>query len=241
MNLIIDVGNTRVKAAVFKEDTLLELVVFDKRKIISEIKKILAKFAVSRGILSSVSVISLKKRQKLQSILPVLIVSATTKVPFRNLYKTPKTLGVDRIALACAAFKMFPKKNILIIDAGTCITFDVINEKGEYLGGAISPGVKMRYQSLHYFTAKLPSLEIALPKNMIGKTTVESINSGVVNGVCNEIDGVINQYKSEFQDLTIVLTGGDTNFLAKQLKSSIFANRNFLLYGLNEILIFNKK
>jgi type III pantothenate kinase len=115
-----------------------------------------------------------------------------------------------------------------------------VNDKSAYFGGAISPGVEMRYKSLHLFTSKLPNLEKNYPNNFIGNNTNESINSGVVNGVVQEIDGVINQYKKKYIDLTVVLTGGDTNFLAKQLKSSIFAHQNFLLEGLNEILIFNK-
>jgi type III pantothenate kinase len=98
----------------------------------------------------------------------------------------------------------------------------------------------MRYTALHTFTSKLPLLLINKPNNFIGNSTNESINSGIVNGVIQEIEGVIRQYKKKYLDLTVVLTGGDTNFLAKQLKSSIFANQNFLLEGLNEILIFNK-
>ena len=167
------------------------------------------------------------------------VLSSATNVPFVNLYKTPTTLGVDRIALVVGAVNEFPKKNTLIIDAGTCITFDFVNSKSEYLGGAISPGIKMRFDSLNHFTANLPLLEKEEVNDFIGKNTKESINAGVVNGVIQEIDGVINQYKKKYLDLTVVLTGGDTNFLAKQLKSSIFANQNFLLQGLNTILIFN--
>jgi type III pantothenate kinase len=240
MNLIIDAGNTRVKVAVFEQDTLVEVVLIDRKRIISEIKQILKKHKISIGILSSVSFISEKKIEKLKYLLNLVVLSSSTQVPFINLYETPKTLGVDRIALVSGAVKKFPNKNVLIIDAGTCITFDFVNDKSAYFGGAISPGVEMRYKSLHLFTSKLPNLEKNYPNNFIGNNTNESINSGVVNGVVQEIDGVINQYKKKYIDLTVVLTGGDTNFLAKQLKSSIFAHQNFLLEGLNEILIFNK-
>jgi type III pantothenate kinase len=240
MNLIIDAGNTRVKVAVFEQSTLVEMVLIDGKKISSEIKKILKKHEISIGILSSVSFISEKKIEKLKNLLNLVILSSSTKVPFVNLYETPKTLGVDRIALVSGAVKKFPNKNILIIDAGTCITFDFVNDKLEYFGGAISLGIEMRYKALHYFTSKLPILEKNYPKNFIGNNTNESINSGVVNGVIQEIEGVINQYKKKYIDLTVVLTGGDTNFLSKQLKSSIFAHQNFLLEGLNEILIFNE-
>jgi type III pantothenate kinase len=240
MNLIIDAGNTRVKVAVFEQDTLVELTLIDKKIILTEIKKIVKKHKIAAGILSSVGFISEKKIEKLKSLFNLVILSSFTEVPFTNLYETPKTLGADRIALVSRAVKKFSNKNVLIIDAGTCITFDFVNEKSEYFGGAISPGIEMRYKALHQFTSKLPVVAKNYPINFIGKNTVESMNSGVVNGVVQEIEGVINQYKKEFIVLTVVLTGGDTNFLAKQLKSSIFAHQNFLLEGLNEILIFNK-
>jgi len=239
MNLAIDVGNTRVKIAVFEKDKLVELFVFQKTKILSEIKEILKKHEISVGIMSNVASISDSKLKKLKDLVHIQVISSFTEVPFKNLYETPKTLGVDRIALVAGAVSQFSGHNILVIDAGTCITFDFVNSEGEYLGGAISPGLKMRFNSLNYFTANLPLLEIDELTDFIGKNTKESINSGVINGAIQEIDGVINQYNKKFLDLTVVLTGGDTNFLAKQLKSSIFANQNLLLQGLNRILIHN--
>jgi type III pantothenate kinase len=234
MNLIIDVGNTRVKAAVFEGHTCVSIYVFGKSKIISEVKKIIKKYRISESILSSVAVLTLKKIEELQKLTDFRIVSSRIITPFKNLYATPDTLGVDRIALVFGAVIKFPQQNVLVIDAGTCITFDFLNKNAEYLGGAISPGIEMRYKSLHTFTSKLPLLEINKPNNFIGNSTNESINSGVVNGVIQEIEGIIAQYKKKYLHLTVVLTGGDTNFLA------IFANQNFLLEGLNEILIFNK-
>jgi type III pantothenate kinase len=240
MNLIIDAGNTCIKVAVFEQDTIIELAVFDKKKIVSNVKKIVKKYEISSGIMSNVTSISEKKIVKLQNLIKLTLVSSSIKVPFINLYKTPKTLGVDRIALVSNAVKKYPKKNVLIIDAGTCITFDFVNSKSEYLGGAISLGLQMRFKSLHKFTANLPLVEIIEIKNLIGNSTEESISSGVVNGIIKEIDGVILAYKEKFSDLTVVLTGGDTNFLSKQLKSIIFANQNFILQGLNQLLIFNE-
>ena len=240
MNLSIDIGNTRVKAAVFEKNTILDVFVFDKKKIISEIKKIIKNYEVSDAIMSSVAKISEKKKAKIQNIVRVHQLSFATRVPFFNLYKTPKTLGVDRIALVSNAVLKYPNKNVLIIDAGTCITFDFVNDKKQYLGGAISPGIEMRFQSMNTFTASLPKVNPKVLDGFIGKNTEESLNSGVVNGVIQEIEGVIHQYKCKYLDLTVVLTGGDTNFLSKQLKSSIFANQNFLLEGLNEILTFNQ-
>ena len=240
VNLSVDVGNTRIKAAVFEEDKLIELFVFDTKELLSKVTEILKKYTIAHGILSSVALIPKIELQKLCKIVPFSVVSSQMEVPFTNAYETPLTLGVDRIALMVAAQKKFPQKNVLVIDAGTCLTYDFIDKEATYLGGAISPGLKMRYASLHQFTAKLPSLEVQAPIDFIGNSTNESIHAGVVNGLLSEIEGVISRYDTKFLDLTVVLTGGDANFLSKQLKSSIFANQNFLLHGLNEILIFNK-
>ncbi|MCG1035973.1 type III pantothenate kinase [Polaribacter sargassicola] len=241
MNLIIDIGNTRIKVAVFEKDSLLEVVVCDKKNILLEVKNILKKYSISNGIMSNVATISENQLKELQNLIPIKIISSSTKLPFKNLYKTPKTLGVDRIALIMAAVNKYNNNNVLIIDAGTCITFDFINKEREYLGGAISPGINMRFNALNHFTAKLPLLEKEEVSNFIGNSTKDCMNSGVVNGVIQEIDGVINQYKKKYSQLKIVLTGGDTKFLLKQLKSSIFADQNFLLNGLNEILNYSLK
>ena len=239
MNLIIDVGNTRVKVAVFELDTVKEVFVFDKAIILSEVKKIISNFSITSSIISSVANLTEEERQEIVELLNPVFLDANTKVPFKNLYKTPKTLGVDRIALASAAVNKYPNRNVLVLDAGTCITYDFITKEGEYLGGAISPGIKMRYKALHNFTAKLPLLEPSKLESFIGVDTNTSINSGVINGVCKEIDGIIKQYQKKYSDLTVVLTGGDTYFLSKQLKSVIFAHPNFVLEGLHTILIHN--
>lgn len=241
MNLIIDIGNTRVKAAVFELNTIKEFFVFEKSEIVFELKKISNNFSISKTIVSSVSNISEKAQKEITDLLNPIFLNSEIKVPFKNNYETPKTLGVDRIALAAAATEKYPQKNVLIIDAGTCITFDFINNKSEYLGGAISLGISMRYKALHDYTAKLPLLALSEVSNFIGTNTNTSIHSGVVNGVINEIEGVINQYKKKYIDLTIVLTGGDTYFLAKQLKSGIFAHPNFVLEGLHTVLTYNLK
>lgn len=240
MNLAIDVGNTRIKAAVFENSILLKSFVFSKEDLITSISEILENYKIDKGVISAVSKIIDDNLQKLRQLLFLEEINHMTKVPFKNLYATPKTLGIDRICLVTAAVSEFSYKNVLVIDAGTCITYDFINKEKEYLGGAISPGLEMRYKSLPTFTSNLPLLSTKVPENFIGNSTSECIHSGVVNGVIQEIEGVINQYKQEYLDLTVVLTGGDINFLSKQLKSSIFANQNFLLQGLNELLIFNK-
>lgn len=242
MNLIIDVGNTFVKFAVFQKDSLVHKVSFKLLEFKKEFKKLRKEFPkINNAIISSVGKLSKKQIEIVEEDLKVLVLSHNIALPFKNLYKTPKTLGVDRIALVGASVSQFPDNNVLIIDAGTCITYDFVTNKNEYLGGAISPGIRLRYHALHNLTANLPLLEKNQPKTIIGNSTESSIHSGVIIGVVKEIDGVIDQYKAEHQDLTVILTGGDAIFLSNQLKNSIFANSNFLLEGLNYILDFNSK
>ena len=240
MNLIIDIGNTYVKLAVFKNDKIIDKYVAlskDVLKILKTCKK--EHKQIDLAILSSVGKQDKDFMENLKKSFDVLVLGSNTNLPFTNLYKTPKTLGIDRLALVSASVQQFPDNNVLIIDAGTCITYDFINTKNEYLGGAISPGIRMRYKSLNNLTANLPLLETEIPNSWIGDSTENSIHSGVVFGILNEIDGIIEDYKQKYSDLTVILTGGDAKFLSKQLKSSIFANSNFLLEGLNFILQFN--
>jgi type III pantothenate kinase len=241
MNLIVDVGNTRIKAAVFESDRLIELLVFTEKELLEKVDFFLSKYVITDGILSSVKVLTEDLMQNLQKKTSFMVLNSNTEVPFVNKYITKETLGVDRIAVVSNAAKNFSKENVLIIDAGTCITYDYINASNEYFGGAISPGIEMRYKALNYYTSKLPLLEKKETNFITGGSTKESIHSGVVTGVVGEISYIIEEYKKENQHLTVVLTGGDTYFLAKQLKSSIFANPNFVLEGLNTILIYNKE
>lgn len=241
MNLIIDIGNTRVKTAVFEDRTILDQKTFLQTDFLTKSKNLLQTYGISNAIISSVSKLKPEDLDFLQEKLPVLTLDYTTKLPFINYYKTPKTLGVDRIALVAAAVDQFPNENVLIFDAGTCLTCDFVNSEKEYFGGTISPGIEMRYKALNYFTANLPQLTIVQDIPAIGNSTENAIHSGVLNGIIHEIEGVIHQFKPIYKKLTIVLTGGDTIFLAKNLKSTIFANPNFLLEGLNSILIHNKE
>ncbi|GAA4268276.1 type III pantothenate kinase [Hyunsoonleella aestuarii] len=240
MNLIIDVGNTYTKLAVFSNAKIIHKKKVRPKYILKHINALVENYpSLNKAVISSVGEISESTLKSLNHKLNLLIFNSETKVPFANKYTTPKTLGIDRLALVSASVLKFKEKNVLIIDAGSCITYDFIKANNEYLGGAISPGIRMRYKALNNFTANLPLLETEKPKNLTGDSTKESIHSGVVFGVLNEIDGVINAYKLKYSDLTVILTGGDAKFLSKQLKSSIFANSNFLLEGLNYILEFN--
>ena len=162
--------------------------------------------------------------------------SSELKMPFTNDYETRKTVGSDRLALVAGGLLLFPKKDVLIIDIGTCMTFDFISKEAVYLGGAISPGVQMRLKALHNFTGKLPLIKLKVPLDLIGKSTSESILSGVVNGMCMEINGIIDAYKLRYPEVKTVLTGGDMAFFDKKLKNSIFAEADILFKGMHFIL-----
>ena len=241
MNLIIDIGNTRAKLAVFQEDKLIDKEIVLHEDILNAVKKCVKKHPfVKFGMLSSVDFFTKREEKELKKVVKLQILSHETRLPFVNKYATPETWGVDRIALIAASVDQYPNNNVLVIDAGTCITYDFVNTENEYLGGAISPGLTIRYEALHNLTAKLPLLALNDPEHFIGNTTEQSIHSGIVNGFLHEIDGAIQSYLSTYSNLTVILTGGDAVFLSKRLKSSIFANPNFLLEGLNYILKFNK-
>ncbi|MGC1473552.1 MAG: type III pantothenate kinase [Psychroserpens sp.] len=240
MNLIIDVGNTSVKFAIFKDSELsykstADLIDFDRTlgNIFNEFSEI------EQAIISSVGNFNKGHLENLKHKVNVIELSNQVKLPFKNQYTTPNTLGADRIALVSASVEKFPNQNVLIIDAGTCITYDFVNKDNTYLGGAISPGIRLRYKSLHDLTANLPLLETEQPTDITGNSTQNSIHSGVIFGIIKEIDGVIDTYLQNYPGLTVILTGGDTKFLSNQLKNSIFANSNFLLEGLNFILEYN--
>ena len=240
MNLIIDIGNTSTKLAVFQRDKVLIAKTIEGFSLVIEVENLLKEFTeIKRGFVSSVGFLSEDELKTLEKRLPMTVLNSTLKLPFKVHYKTPNSLGADRLALMAAAATQYSGKNVLVIDAGSCITYDFIDSKKNYLGGAIAPGIQMRYKSLGDFTSSLPTLQKIVPKNSIGNSTHDSIHSGVINGVLYEIEGTVNEYQNKYPDLTVILTGGDADFLCKQLKISIFANSDFLLEGLNFLLEYN--
>ena len=240
MNLIIDIGNTSTKLAVFQRDKVLIAKTVEGFSLVIEVENLLKQFTeIKRGFVSSVGFLSEDELKTLEKRLPMTVLNSTLKLPFKVHYKTPNSLGADRLALMAAAATQYSGKNVLVIDAGSCITYDFIDSKKNYLGGAIAPGIQMRYKSLGDFTSSLPTLQKIVPKNSIGNSTDDSIHSGVINGVLYEIEGTVNEYQNKYPDLTVILTGGDADFLCKQLKISIFADADFLMEGLNFLLEFN--
>ncbi|MGD1846137.1 MAG: type III pantothenate kinase [Salibacteraceae bacterium] len=239
MHLLLDLGNTNAKLAVLTDSgeklrlervpaAALQQVVEHLRKSYSELKRV---------AISSVAKPDAALDAYLQGAFElVLWLDHTTPIPVTKHYKTPATLGNDRVAAVVGAAHQFPKTNVLVIDAGTCITYDLVTASGDYLGGSISPGIQMRYKSLHTFTARLPLLGLQEGVELIGTSTNTAMRSGVQQGILAEVRGIISAYQGQFPDLKVVITGGDSEFFVKALKNSIFADPNLVLNGLNVIL-----
>ena len=242
MLLAIDIGNTRIKGAVFERNTLLDHFFFLHSELQIRLDAILIQYPECTNlIVAAVGKMEQLVLLSLENQIKIHFITDQDRFPFHNLYKTPHTLGTDRMVLAAGAVLKYPNQNRLVIDAGTCITYDFIDENDNYLGGAISPGIRLRYESLHQFTAKLPLLTLKEPNHFIGNSTDEAIHVGIVHGVVHEIDGFIAQYQQEYSNFIIILTGGDAIFLAKRLKNTIFANSNFLLESLNQTFQYKIK
>lgn len=240
MNLALDIGNSFLKAGIFKNNNLINYYEFN-REYYSNIKSILDKTPITHSIASNVSESNNKLIELLSNKTNLIKFNSSLKVPFKNCYQTKNTLGKDRIALVSNASKEYPKENVLLIDLGSCITFDFLNSKNEYLGGSISPGLSMRYKSLNRYTANLPLINPKEIDYFIGRNTEDSIHSGIINGIVGELNSAIDKYKSQFKEIRIILTGGDAKFLFNRIKNSIFANSNFLILGLNFLIELNKK
>ena len=234
MNLIIDIGNTLVKYAVFNNDQLVEILKTSEIET-GKVNTLIKEFDIKNVIISSV-----RKEMNWNLDVEVIHLSHKTSLPINLNYKTPETLGKDRIANIVAVSEEYPNKHAVVIDAGTCITYDFINKNKEYLGGRISPGLEMRYKSLNEFTELLPKLSVSGESKFIGDDTDSSILSGVEQGVLSEVDSLISVFRKENEDLIVVVTGGDTFFFENALKNSIFADQNLVLKGLSIILKYNE-
>jgi len=239
-NLILDFGNTFYKLAVFEQGELIykssgtELKLRDLFALQERFPKL------NRVIYASVVELNLKIIDYFLQEFETLELTHQTPIPIKNNYLTPITLGKDRLAAAVGAAKLFPQKNLLVIDAGSSITYELITKEGSYLGGSISPGISMRFKSLHHYTGKLPLISPSENNvNLLGRNTEESILSGVIRGVFAEVDGMIDQYKDVHSDIFVLFTGGDLKHFDKNLKNNIFAAENLVLQGLNFILEYN--
>ncbi len=240
MNLIIDIGNTCVKLVCFNGDKVVEEMRSDKDDVKS-LQSFCNKYVFSNGIYSTVSEIGPKYLDVLSS-LPFGMMefqSGKSHIPIKNNYHTPYTLGADRLAAAVGANYMQPGRDILIIDIGTCVTFDFINAAGEYLGGNISPGPTMRLKALNNYTSRLPLVDRIGKLPNIGYDTETAIRSGVLNGIKYEIEGYIHYFLAKYPKLFVYLTGGVHLNLHFSENISIFADDYIVPKGLNRILQYN--
>ncbi|MCK9423798.1 MAG: type III pantothenate kinase [Bacteroidales bacterium] len=237
--LVLDFGNTNKKLAVFKDRQLIDLHQFPEISL-PGIRKFVGRYpAIQHSILSSVIRHPASVVGFLKSHYQLLELDEKTPLPLKNQYRSQNTLGKDRLACAVAGSRIFPGNDVLVINAGTCITYDFVNMQGKYLGGGISPGLQMRFQALHTFTDKLPLVSLQDKETLIGRNTEESILTGVLTGVTTEIEGIVGRYTDKYPGLTVVLSGGDQKYINKRLKISIFAFPNIVIYGLQQILEFN--
>lgn len=241
MNLIIDIGNSFSKLILFKEN---EIAQFEKHAILEE--KQLENFLKNFPEISSAMLSNVGKDQNWienclrRSGIKTLALHRKLSFPFEIKYLSPETLGVDRLALAAGAFASFPNQDVLVIDAGSCVTYDFIDQKNNYIGGAIAPGLQMRLKAMHHYTAKLPLIHWEASEiDLIGRNTEECMLSGTVHGIRAEVGGIIDRYKMRYPNLMVIITGGDQMLFDKDLKSGIFADAYLLAKGMNFILNYN--
>ncbi|NWJ52772.1 MAG: type III pantothenate kinase [Bacteroidetes bacterium] len=239
MRLIIDIGNTLAKVALFEESTLIEQIYLPQLTVEALQLFLKDKPKPESAILSSVRQDDKDLIEYLSQNYLFLLLSSETSLPIKNRYATPSSLGLDRLAAAVAAASLFPDRNVLIVSVGTAITYDLVTAQGEYMGGAIAPGLSMRLKALNHFTEKLPLVMLSEEVQLIGTTTEESILSGVLIATRAEIDGMIDNFNKHYDQLDIILSGGDVKYFDKSLKNSIFAIPNIVISGLNQLLAYN--
>src|SRR6478609_8422396 len=238
MNLVIDYGNSSAKVGIFDHHELVRKEVFTKPGLLQNfLENFSADYIIVSSVTTDASLVSVWAKQVKEKY----ILTHALPLPIKNGYATPMTLGVDRIAGVCGAHQLFPNRNALVIDLGTCVTYDFIDKESVFLGGGISPGLSMRFEAVHAFTAKLPLVQMVENASLIGNSTETCIQSGVLNGMIEELNGIISRYQEKFDDLQVILCGGDARFFENKVKGSIFALPELVLSGLNSILIYNVK
>ncbi|MBR5253946.1 MAG: type III pantothenate kinase [Bacteroidales bacterium] len=243
MKLIIDKGNTRTKIAIYKNEELLSVVAVNSLNI-TFLSELLTKYKVKSAIFSSVSGTASKEVMSyLEEKTQLYIMSEDLMLPIEINYLPKYSLGNDRIAAIVGGYNKFPKKSVLIIDAGSCITMDFINSEGIYKGGSISLGFQMKSKALNTFTARLPLVEVDFNEvSVCSNNTIDCIKSGIINGTLSEISGMIERYlQEEEREFEIVLTGGDAELISKRINKNFIVERNLVLQGLNMILDYNIK
>jgi type III pantothenate kinase len=238
LNLVVDFGNTRIKAALF----LGGKIIFRKEyNTVMELTDDATFHGQSRNVIvASVTDSHETFIKALTSKKKIILFESHTPIPIKNNYESASTLGSDRLAASIGSFSIYPGQNVLTIDAGTCIKYNFVNQNNEYLGGAISPGIPMRLKAMHHYTNRLPDIKPDYNyEKLTGQNTRESLLSGALLGAAAEVDECIRRYRETFENLVVVVTGGDSPYLCKQLKNRIFAHPDIVLSGLNNILNYN--
>jgi type III pantothenate kinase len=255
MNLIVDIGNTRTKIAFFQKNTLVEKAILEA--VTLDALSVLVKGRHIEGAIMSITGLDTEGVEEwLQKRYFFIKMATETPLPIENLYSTPQTLGKDRLAAVVAAQFLYPQKNCLVVDSGTCITYNFINLKGQFLGGNIAPGLSMRLKAMHHFTAKLPLIarNTVTPsrdddksvkggvEKLVGQSTEQAMLNGAQIGLLSEVEGFVKRFKNEFGALKVLITGGDGAFLNDnlQVKNKVY-EPNLVLMGLNRILNFNRE
>ena len=240
VNLCIDWGNTRVKAAIFHNDSLQKQFTFSAEEALEKVTSIMSLYPPDKAIICSVVRLNDEVENLVRSkVKATLILDGNTRLPIHNAYLSSDTLGPDRIALVCAAQMLHPEKNNLVVSVGTCITYNFVQKNRTFRGGAISPGLQMRLTAMHTLTDKLPEVSMEGELVLLGYDTASCMRSGAAFGIVHEIDGIVADYAKQYPDFNAILTGGDAPFFASKIKSKIFADPDLLLKGLNLILNYN--
>ena len=240
MYLIVDLGNTLAKFFLYNNGQCVKEHKVNKENFRDTAESLILSHKVIQGLIySDVSDQAGDFFEKFSNQFSVIAVSSNMQLPFINSYQSPESLGSDRIVLVAAACKSHPNTNVLIIDLGSCITYDFLDANNIYQGGAISPGFEMRYKSLNQFTGNLPLLDADEGQSPSGKNTEQAIHAGIYFGIIDEINARIKYYELKYDSLTVILTGGDANKLPKTLKNSIFAHSNFIAEGMLHLLELN--
>ena len=243
MNLCIDQGNSRTKVALFREDGKVAKHFIYKHFASAEVEQLFQLYPIEDSIISSVvniepAVVNALHKHSRNFVL----FDHNTPLPIRNGYGTPATLGQDRLAAAVGANAIYPGENILIIDAGSAITYDFVSEDGTFIGGNIAPGIKMRFTILHRMTKKLPLVEAEenelLP--LFGRNTRDAIAAGVIRGIIFEVKGYMRDLQEQTSHYKTIITGGNAPYILHGLQTDVHLERHLVLKGLNQILNFNK-
>ncbi|MFL2592061.1 MAG: type III pantothenate kinase [Cryomorphaceae bacterium] len=238
MNLLIDIGNSKSKIAITKDYTILNEI-HSSSKLIKKIKELFSNYKITHSSLSNVSIPNIELIEFLKTNSYFFDLKKNNHLPFKNPYKEG-LVGDDRLALVCAAHKDYPNENVLIIDIGTCITYDIKTKNNEYLAGGISPGIKLRFDSINQGTFLIKKIKPNYPKDLKAYDTESSVNIGTLIGVQLEIEGFIKKYSSQYANLKVIITGGDSIYLSGIIKNTIFTSSNYVFKGLEYLIETNK-